>query len=701
MTLWIIHRQAHHRNLLARLAGAGQGTVLAGPEEDIFESLSAGDRVLLGVSEDFEAELAFVGRQWQRVSEARWLLLAAPGDLAEARRLFDSLPARWLPYPPDSPTLRRTLRDLDRPSRILSLSARRERDALGERFDRWFGNTELPELERAIDPGLESVPILLLGEVGTGRGLIARYIHAFGGHGEGAFVHVSCPGIRGRAELIDAIAGSAEESGDRSLVWLEEVDRLPWALQRELRDWIEFGAPAELLGLRRIRWLAGASDAEDLDADPGLEARLGETLSGLTLRLPTLREAPESIDRVVLETASAWSGARGETPRRFSPEALDVLASHPWLGNHHELEAVVIRTLSVGSNDPLLPADLRFPGDGGLLDALGTSSASFAFDEVESEALAADFGSEDGDLQRVFEGPDTPEPLFGASDFESANPTPAGDEADPSSEALRLAFEAAESGFAAPAPDPGEGGSHAIDPGGPMAPRALGMPGEGDAGGERGNSGSENEASELRRVVRALAHEIRNPLVSIRTFSELLPDRYEDPEFRDQFREWIGRDVARIDGAVSRLQSLVEQQQVEPVPVDLAHLLDKLLAEHSDDIRTRRLLVLKELDYGQPHAFGDPMLLRDAFGGLLDRAFEQIPERGDLYIASKHHDDEPSLRVLIRYACDEADREAAPEDLESLLAQTLVQTLGGSFTSDTTAADERVIVIDLLAPQPE
>ena len=57
--------------------------------------------------------------------------------------------------------------------------------------------------------------------------------------------------------------------------------------------------------------------------------------------------------------------------------------------------------------------------------------------------------------------------------------------------------------------------------------------------------------------------------------------------------------------------------------------------------------------------------------------------------------------MLIRYACDEADREAAPEDLESLLAQTLVQTLGGSFTSDTTAADERVIVIDLLAPQPE
>ncbi len=668
MTLWIIHRQPQQRNALARLAGAGEGTLLGGPDDPVFEGAEAPDVIVLALAGDFETELSFVERQSSASPRTRWLLLADPGDLEEAERLFDTLAVRCLSFPPDPTTLRRTLRDLSRPAQVDSLSTRRGRDILRDRFGRWFENVELPELARAIDPHLDSVPVLVRGEPGTGRGLVARYVHAFGGRGHEPFIHVGCTGIQRRTEFIEQIAALGDEAADRAVVWLEDVDRLPTTLQREVRDWIEFGPPTGWLRARRIRWLAGAGDEADLDADPGLDPRLAEALSGLTLRLPSLREDAGHIDRFVNETTAAWCGERGETPRRFGDGALQLLNSYPWLGNRHELEAVIIRTLSFTSADPLQPAHLRFPGDSSWIDPLATSPQRFRSADPEPLASPANFENDDSEFRDPFAEENVPLPIPDSENEE--------DDLD----ALRLAMDAADIGLSAPGPEESEN----------IAPAELSRDGE---------------ESDLRRMIRAVAHDVRNPLVSIRTFSEMLSENYDDPEFRDHFRELVSRDVARIDGAISRLQGLVDQQSVESVPVDLAHLLDKLLDEHSDRIRERRLLVLKELDYGRPQAFGDPMLLRDAFSGLLNRAFEQIRERGDLYLASKHHDaghgDEPSLRVLIRYACENPAANAASEDLEGILAQTLVQSLGGTFTSDTTAAEERVIVIDLPAPGPE
>jgi signal transduction histidine kinase len=161
---------------------------------------------------------------------------------------------------------------------------------------------------------------------------------------------------------------------------------------------------------------------------------------------------------------------------------------------------------------------------------------------------------------------------------------------------------------------------------------------------------------------------------------------------------------------------MVDLPSIEPHPVDLAHLLDKLLEEHADEIRNRQLLVLKELDHSLPHAYGDPLLLRDAFGGLLERAIASVKDRGDIYIASKHHEGgragEPSVRILLRYslaggtAQGGASAGSSPgllggENLATIMAQTIVQSLGGAFTSDTTDSDEYVVIIDLPAPGPE
>ena len=101
----------------------------------------------------------------------------------------------------------------------------------------------------------------------------------------------------------------------------------------------------------------------------------------------------------------------------------------------------------------------------------------------------------------------------------------------------------------------------------------------------------------------------------------------------------------------------------------------------------------------------DPLLLRDAFGGLLARTLNQVGDRGDIYLASKHSDTRlgasPSLRVLLRYTAverEEASERQGNQELDGILAQTIIQSLGGSFTLDTTDGEECVIVIDLPAP---
>jgi len=210
LTIWIIHRDAHHRAAIARIAGAGDNAVLGGPLDRLFESASRPSAIVLGLGDDFEHELEFVHRFGPRLHGCPWVVLAPKADVSEARRLFDTLRARFLAYPPEPVALRRALRDALRRRSRDRLSVRQEREALRDRFGRWFADVELPELMRALDPRMASVPVLIRGEEGTGRGLLARYVHTFGGGPDEGFVHVSCRGLQHAEELLPRHAEDVE-----------------------------------------------------------------------------------------------------------------------------------------------------------------------------------------------------------------------------------------------------------------------------------------------------------------------------------------------------------------------------------------------------------------------------------------------------------------------------------------------------------
>jgi hypothetical protein len=214
------------------------------------------------------------------------------------------------------------------------------------------------------------------------------------------------------------------------------------------------------------------------------------------------------------------------------------------------------------------------------------------------------------------------------------------------------------------------------------------------------------------RLAKAVAHEVRNPLVSIRTFSDLLHDHYADADFRDRFGSLVAKDVRRIEEVIERLEQMGEVADPRnALPVDMTELLEGLLDEQRANIQAKRLLVLKELDRARPEALGDARLLRMALAGLLDRAIEEAPDRGDLYLASRHRpdsDESATMRILIRYRVTEtpSDSDLALEtfratNLEAEVAQAVIERQGGALRIDMESPSETLVVIDLPAsPAP-
>ncbi len=655
-TVWIVHREDRARAALARLAAAADA-IAGRPSDGSFDSAAAADVVVLGLSGDWEEELEFAHRHRARQARARWLLIGDKDRADAARALFDQLSFEYLPYPPRADALRRAVRP-PAPARP-PLSQRSQREAVAARFSRWLADLDLPELMRALDPRLVDVPLLIRGEPGTGRAALVRYVHHFGGTADGAFAHLACGHDTEVTDIGNALAavGRARPRLTSLTAWLDEPGRLATHVQRELAAWLDAGIPPGV-NAPVLRWLTTV-DSNDLP----IEEALARAVGTIEIRLPALRERPGRIESLVAATTRAWAEAHREAPRHFDADAHAFLQEYPWPGNLRELEAVVEQTLASTARDPVRADDLV----------------------LEGEALAPVEASELGTL---LPDDEIAEPVV------IAQPEPPGTAAEepPDTEPIEeaAAVQSAAIGAGPWVPAPIVHGPPDLPAAGP--PRPSGRALDGDPG--------------LRRLAQSLIHQVRNPLSTIRTFADLLPERFEDPDFRARFPEMVREDVGRIHGLLERLERLAALDAPARDKVDVTALLETLLEERRDAFRSRHLLVLKELDATHPTALADPAQLRLAFEALLDKALAVVPDRGDLYIASRHHQGGPSepawVRVLLRFHDPSVVRREAAENLEQsfeiLIAELVVRAQDGRLTFGASEAEERVLVVDLPSP---
>jgi len=121
----------------------------------------------------------------------------------------------------------------------------------------------------------------------------------------------------------------------------------------------------------------------------------------------------------------------------------------------------------------------------------------------------------------------------------------------------------------------------------------------------------------------AISHEVRNPLVAISTFSQLLPERYGDEEFRTQFRDLTTQEVGRLNGMIDQLDEYANPPRLEFAPVNAGELLETALCKArkgcgvSKDVRI-------EVEPGLPSIEGDIDVLADSIARLLHNTFTAV-----------------------------------------------------------------------------
>ena len=201
-------------------------------------------------------------------------------------------------------------------------------------------------------------PVLVTGETGTGKELVAQAIHAASGrsgacvacnvgglddgllsdalfgHRKGAFTGA----VHDRAGLVDRAAGGT--------LFLDEIGDLPVASQVKLLRLLQEGeylpVGVDVPVRARIRVVAATSlDLDERIADGRFRRDLYYRLCGHRIHLPPLRERREDIPLLVAHFAAVSCVAMGVAPVRIPPEVLDFLAAHPFLGNVRELQALV------------------------------------------------------------------------------------------------------------------------------------------------------------------------------------------------------------------------------------------------------------------------------------------------------------------------------------------------------------------------
>ncbi len=209
-------------------------------------------------------------------------------------------------------------------------------------------------------------PLLITGETGVGKGLLAHLVHAIGPRGEQPFVSINCASIPDtllESELFGYRQGAftgaernrkglLEEVGTGSL-FLDEIGELPSHLQAKLLHVLDDGLFRPLGSNRDLHFRGRVIAATNVDLEALVEARdfrrdLYYRLSVLTIEIPPLRERPEDLLPLAETIYRELATEMGISARELPFAVAEVVKRRPWPGNVRELRNYLERVLIFG-----------------------------------------------------------------------------------------------------------------------------------------------------------------------------------------------------------------------------------------------------------------------------------------------------------------------------------------------------------------
>src|SRR5947199_1777111 len=226
--------------------------------------------------------------------------------------------------------------------------------------------------------------VLIYGENGTGKELVARTIHALSRRRTSAFVEVNCAAIPEElieSELFGHVRGAFTgavadrrgkfEAADGGTIFLDEIGDMSLKTQAKVLRVLQEQTMEPVGGTTRIKVDARVLAATNKDLQA--EIRAGRFREDLYFRLnvipifvPPLRDRQEDIPLLADHFMADFAREYGRRLKQFDPDARSLVQQYPWPGNVRELRNVIERLMIMVRDDTISPADLSFLDPSGL-----------------------------------------------------------------------------------------------------------------------------------------------------------------------------------------------------------------------------------------------------------------------------------------------------------------------------------------------
>jgi DNA-binding NtrC family response regulator len=286
--------------------------------------------------------------------------------------------------------------------------------------------TAIHEIIRKVAP--QTTTVLITGETGTGKELIARAIHRQSSRKDQPFIKINCAAIA--ANLVEselfgyekgAFTGAMAakpgkfELAHRGTLFLDEVGEVPREMQPKLLQAIQDQSFERVGGLKTlsvdVRLITATNRSLQADVKEGkFREDLFYRLSVFPIHVPPLRERPEDIPVLTDYFLEKFNRKLGRKIEGIDPEVRAALLAHPWPGNIRELEHLIERMVLMAEGSALtmaqVPADIASPGgeaqpDQGPSEGAGRDVLKSHMEEMEKQIISRCLEECDGNVTRA------------------------------------------------------------------------------------------------------------------------------------------------------------------------------------------------------------------------------------------------------------------------------------------------------------
>jgi DNA-binding NtrC family response regulator len=332
------------------------------------------DAVLLDMNLPDGSGLPFIDELRKTNASIAIVVITAYGDISTAVEAMQIGADNFLPKPVNMKELDVFLK------KSLELGNLRQKEItlkrLGKKHHIYIGeNPAMHEVEKlALLAAKKETPILLLGETGTGKGLLAQTIHEHSQRSGKSFVEVNCSGLKDEMlanELFGHHRGAYTtaledqkgllEVADGGTLFLDEISSMSLAVQAQLLKVIE-EKRFRRLGETKVRRsefrliCASNKNLQELVQTGEFRDDLFFRINVFPIQLPPLRDIPDNLPGLVTHILKSHHAPHPNV----SLEVMQFLSNYQWPGNIRELRNVLERALLLADDEPLAPT--HFPG---------------------------------------------------------------------------------------------------------------------------------------------------------------------------------------------------------------------------------------------------------------------------------------------------------------------------------------------------